>query len=79
MVRLHDSDEDALRQAASTFVSLGAQVAATKARRRMKELGIGNMPRGPRPGTRSAPGALTAREQEALALLTEGLSDKEEI
>ncbi len=77
MVRLHDTDEDALRQAVSTFDSLGARLAATAARRRMKELSIGNIPRGPRPGTRSAPAGLTAREQEVLALLTEGLSDKE--
>ena len=67
----------ALRQAVSTFDSLGARAAATQARRRMRELGIGNIPRGPRPGTRSAPAGLTAREQEVLALLTEGLSDKE--
>jgi DNA-binding CsgD family transcriptional regulator len=77
MVRLHDTDEGALRQAASTFDDLGARVAATQVRRRMKELGIGNIPRGPRSGTRDAPAGLTAREQEVLALLTEGLSDRE--
>jgi DNA-binding NarL/FixJ family response regulator len=43
----------------------------------MKQLGIGNIPRGPRPVTRSGPGGLTAREQEVLALLTEGLQDRE--
>jgi DNA-binding NarL/FixJ family response regulator len=43
----------------------------------MRGLGIGNIPRGPRPGTRSAPGGLTAREQEVLELLTEGLPDRE--
>jgi len=77
MVRLHDTDEGALRQAASTFDDLGARVAATRARRRMRELGISNIPRGPRSGTRAAPAGLTAREQEVLVLLTEGLSDKE--
>ncbi len=77
MVRLHDSDAEALRQAVGTFDTLGAQMASAQARRRMKELGIGNIPRGPRPGTRSAPAGLTAREQEVLALVTEGLPDKE--
>jgi DNA-binding NarL/FixJ family response regulator len=43
----------------------------------MRQLGIGNIPRGPRPSTRSAPAGLTAREQEVLALLAEGLQDKE--
>jgi len=77
MVRLHDSEEEALRQAVGTFDTLGAQMVSAQARRRMKELGIGNIPRGPRPATRSGPAGLTAREQEVLALLTEGLSDKQ--
>jgi DNA-binding CsgD family transcriptional regulator/tetratricopeptide (TPR) repeat protein len=77
LTRLHSSDEEAIRQALATFDDLGAKLASAQARRRMKELGIGNIPRGPRPGTRSAPSGLTAREQEVLALLTEGLPDKE--
>ena len=43
----------------------------------MKELGVRAIPRGPRPATRTAPAGLTAREQEVLALLTEGLPDRE--
>ena len=43
----------------------------------MKALGIGAIPRGPRPATRTAPAGLTAREREVLALLAEGLSDRE--
>ena len=35
------------------------------------------IPRGPRPATRAAPAGLTAREQEVLALLAEGLPDRE--
>jgi DNA-binding CsgD family transcriptional regulator/tetratricopeptide (TPR) repeat protein len=77
MTRLHSCDEEAIRQALATFDGLGAQAASALARRRMKELGFSNIPRGPRPGTRSAPSGLTAREQEVLALLTEGLADKE--
>ncbi len=43
----------------------------------MKQLGVRAIPRGPRPATRTAPAGLTAREQEVLALLTEGLPDRE--
>ena len=43
----------------------------------MKELGVKVIPRGPRPVTRAAPAGLTAREQEVLALLSEGLPDRE--
>ena len=74
MVRLQSPDEDDLRQAIWTFDSLGAEATSARARRRMKELGIKNIPRGPRPGTRSAPAGLTTREQEVLALLTEGVA-----
>src|SRR5215469_5258007 len=77
LVLLQSSDEQDLRQAICTFDNLGAEATSACARRRMRELGIGNIPRGPRPSTRSALGGLTVREQEVLALLTEGLQDKE--
>jgi DNA-binding NarL/FixJ family response regulator len=43
----------------------------------MNELGMPSIPRGPRTATRAAPAGLTAREQEVLALLSEGLPDRE--
>jgi DNA-binding NarL/FixJ family response regulator len=43
----------------------------------MRTLGIKSIPRGPRSATRAAPGGLTAREQEVLALLAQGLPDRE--
>jgi DNA-binding NarL/FixJ family response regulator len=43
----------------------------------MKELGMTSIPRGPRAATRAAPAGLTAREQEVLALLSQGLPDRE--
>jgi DNA-binding NarL/FixJ family response regulator len=36
-----------------------------------------SIPRGPRAATRAAPAGLTAREQEVLALLSQGLPDRE--
>jgi DNA-binding NarL/FixJ family response regulator len=77
LVRLGSTDEADLRQALSVFDDLGASTAAAAARRRMKSLGIGAIPRGPRAATKATPAGLTPREQEVLALLTEGLPDRE--
>jgi DNA-binding NarL/FixJ family response regulator len=43
----------------------------------MKELGARAIPRGPRQATRAAPAGLTAREQEVLALPSDGLPNRE--
>jgi DNA-binding CsgD family transcriptional regulator/tetratricopeptide (TPR) repeat protein len=77
LVALIAGDEDALRQALATFDEMGAGPAATATRRRMRELGVRSIPRGPRPATKTAPAGLTAREQEVLALLSEGLANQE--
>ncbi len=77
LVRLIAGDEAGLREALTTLDDLGAKVPAAVARRRLRDLGVQAIPRGPRPATRSAPAGLTAREQEVLALLSEGLPDKE--
>jgi DNA-binding NarL/FixJ family response regulator len=75
---LHDtSDEAALRQALELFAGLGASAAVQLTRHKMRTLGMTSIPRGPRPARRSTPAGLTAREQEVLALLAEGLPDKE--
>jgi DNA-binding CsgD family transcriptional regulator len=77
LVQLASSDEAALRQALAALDDLDAKATAAAARRRMKSLGIKAIPRGPRPATRAAPAGLTAREREVLALLSEGLPDRE--
>ena len=77
LARLGSPDEAGLRQALETFTALGAKTAAAAARRTMKDLGLKAIPRGPRAATRAAPAGLTAREQQVLALLAEGLSDRE--
>ncbi len=74
---LGSADEAGLRQALSMLDDLGARAAAAAARRRMKELGIRAIPRGPQRATRAAPAGLTARQQEVLALISEGLPNHE--
>ena len=77
LVRLCSADETGLRDALSTLESLTARTAAAFVRKQMKALGVKTIPRGPRPTTRDAPAGLTAREQEVLALVSEGLPDRE--
>jgi DNA-binding NarL/FixJ family response regulator len=75
---LYDAgDEAAQRQALQLFTGQGAPAAAQLARYKMRALGMTAIPRGPRPATRAAPASLTPREQQVLALLAEGVPDKE--
>jgi DNA-binding CsgD family transcriptional regulator len=75
MALLDASDEEPLRTAWQVFDGLGARPAAAMAARELRGLGVTNLPRGPRPSTRVNPYGLTARQQEVLALLAEGLTD----
>jgi DNA-binding CsgD family transcriptional regulator/tetratricopeptide (TPR) repeat protein len=77
LVRMGSADEIGLRDALLSLEALTARTAAALVRRRMKALGVKTIPRGPRMMTRDAPAGLTAREQEVLALLSEGLPDRE--
>ena len=77
VARLGAPDEAALREALKMLDDLGARATAAAARRRMKEFGMRAIPRGPRAATRAAPAGLTAREQEVLALVAEGLPNRE--
>ena len=77
LARAWSSDEAALRDALAQLGELRASAAAAAVRRRMKELGVKAIPRGPRATTRAAPAGLTAREQQVLALLADGLADRE--
>jgi DNA-binding NarL/FixJ family response regulator len=77
MVRAQGQDEAQLRLALAEFQNLGALPAARLASRRLRELGVRDIPRGPRPGTLSNPAALTPRELEVVALLAEGLRNSE--
>jgi len=73
---LADSDDEAaLRSALDGLRRLGAEPAASFVSRRLRELGVRGLPRGPRPATRANPANLTAREVEVLNLVAEGLSN----
>jgi DNA-binding NarL/FixJ family response regulator len=75
------SDDPALvRQAVAAFEALGAAPAIGQAMRRLRDLGVRDLPslrRGPRESTRANPAGLTSREAEVLALLAEGLRNTE--
>lgn len=70
-------DEAALRQARETFERLGARPMAAVVARRLREMGIRGIPRGPRSSTRAHPRGLTSRETEIAALVAQGLSNVE--
>lgn len=74
---LLDGDESALREALSTFERLGAKPAVSVAARRLQELGVTRVPRGPRPTKIARPAGLTPREREILDLVGQGLRNSE--
>ena len=70
-------EETSLREALRRFDGLGAAAAANVARRALRALGARRVPAGARAAARAHPFGLTRREQEVLALLAEGLPDRE--
>jgi len=66
-------EEEPLRRALDEFQRLEARPAAAIVARRLQERGVRNVPRGPRPSTRTNQAQLTARELEVLRLLADGL------
>jgi DNA-binding CsgD family transcriptional regulator len=75
---LADSDQEPqLRQALTELERLGARPLGALVARRLRELGVRGLARGPRPATRANPANLTARELEVLGLLVEGRSNRQ--
>jgi ATP/maltotriose-dependent transcriptional regulator MalT len=70
-------DEEAHLRALEVLDRLGARPAAARLRRRLSELGVRSVPRGPRAARREHPFDLTSREQEVLAALALGVSNAE--
>ncbi|HLZ99473.1 MAG TPA: AAA family ATPase [Steroidobacteraceae bacterium] len=69
---LADGSEEALREALAILDRLGSGPLAAILRRRLRELGVRGIPRGPNEVTRANPSGLTAKELEVLYLLTQG-------
>jgi DNA-binding NarL/FixJ family response regulator len=66
-------EEEPLRQALGELQRLGARPAASIVMRRLRQLGVRAVRRGPRPSTNANAAALTVREMEVLRLLADGL------
>ena len=64
-------------EALAVFDELGAKPAALLARRRLRDLGVRQVPRGPQATTRANPAGLTGRQLEILGLLADGLTNAE--
>jgi DNA-binding CsgD family transcriptional regulator len=64
-------------EALAVFDGLGARPAAARTRRRLRELGVTAVPRGPAPATRNNPSGLTDRQVEILRLLASGKTNAE--
>jgi DNA-binding CsgD family transcriptional regulator len=74
-IALSLTGEGGQRAALAIFDELGAAPAAARLRREMRTQGVRDIPRGPNAATRANPLGLTARQQDVLDLLLEGLSN----
>jgi len=75
---LAESDQEPqLRAALAELERLGARPLAALVARRLRELGVRAVARGPRRATRANPANLTARELEVLRLLVAGRSNRQ--
>ncbi len=70
-------DEASLLEGLAELERLGAEPAAKRARRSLRELGVKGIPRGPHESTRSNTAGLTRREIEIARLITEGLRNND--
>jgi DNA-binding CsgD family transcriptional regulator/tetratricopeptide (TPR) repeat protein len=77
MVLLDAGDETSLRQALSTFHTLGAAASARVARQRLRELGVRSIPVGTQSTTRANPVGLTQRERQVLEFVCAGDTNAE--
>jgi DNA-binding CsgD family transcriptional regulator len=72
---LTDGGEAALRRALQILNRVGRGPLSMFARRKLRQLGVRDVPRGPNKTTRENPSGLTAREVEVLQLLTHGYTN----
>ncbi len=77
-VELLSSGEEAPSlEAVGIFDELDADPAGRLTRQRLRDLGVGSIPRGPQEATRRHPAGLTPRQAEVLDLVAEGLTNAE--
>jgi DNA-binding CsgD family transcriptional regulator len=74
---LESGEAEPTLEALAVLDGLGARPAATLARRRLRELGVVQVPRGPVAATRTNPAGLTERQMEILRLLAVGMTNAE--
>jgi len=74
---LAQGNETAQKEALAMFESLGARPMVERVRHSLRAAGVRGLPRGPRETTKSHPAGLTSKEVAVLALLAEGLRNKE--
>jgi DNA-binding CsgD family transcriptional regulator/tetratricopeptide (TPR) repeat protein len=74
---LESGEVDPTLDALSILDDLGAEPAAAIARRKLRELGVRRIPRGPQLSTKENPAGLTSRQVEVLAFLVDGLTNAE--
>lgn len=74
---LMEGDEAAQREALSVFESFGARPMIERVRYKLRAAGVRGLQRGPRDSTQSNLAGLTSKEVEVLALLSQGLRNKE--
>jgi DNA-binding NarL/FixJ family response regulator len=77
IARAGSADEAMQRRAHDELRALGANAAAAHVARALRRRGAGGLPRGPREATRENPANLTARELEVLALVADGLRNRD--
>jgi DNA-binding CsgD family transcriptional regulator/tetratricopeptide (TPR) repeat protein len=73
LARSEADDEDALRAALDELYRLDARPLSTMVARRLRDLGVRDIPRGPRRSTLANEAQLTSRELDVLTLVSDGL------
>ena len=74
---LSEGDQEAKKHALEILDRLGASATSQKIKKSMREIGIKNIPKGPRKTTKENPAGLTTRQFEVLKLISHGLSNNE--
>lgn len=74
---ISSGDVGATTDGIAVLDKLGASAVANLARRRLRDLGVRRIPRGPRPETRANAAGLTARQAEVLGLVATGATNSQ--